>query len=56
MALDINKLIEKAEDLVENPQLGFAAEIRSLIQEVTAPNGTIYQLQLLITCQESEMI
>jgi hypothetical protein len=56
MALNINKLIESAEQLTTDPQLGFAATIQSLIQEVTADDGTRYQLQVVITCDPAIMV
>lgn len=55
MNLEINKLIEKGEELWHNPQLGFVAEITAPVQNVKI-SGVRYQLQVVITSDPEKVI
>lgn len=49
---DLNK---KAQEMLNN-KLGFVAEITLPLEDVTAENGVKYQLQLVITSDESKIV
>ncbi|HSH67761.1 MAG TPA: hypothetical protein VLB84_18615 [Bacteroidia bacterium] len=42
------ELIKSAESLINNEQLGFAAEIEKPIQEIKSKNGALYQLSVVV--------
>lgn len=44
MKLKEKELIKSAESLINNEQLGFAAEIETPIQNIISNNGYIYEL------------
>lgn len=56
MGLQINKLIEVAEEIISDEQIGLAAEITKPVQNMKDEFGTIYQLQIKITCIEQNIL
>jgi len=56
MALNISNLIEKAESIVDDDQIGFAAEITFPVQDFEDDNGNKYQLQLVLTSIPEKII
>lgn len=56
MALNIGNLIEKAEAIVDDEQIGFAAEITFPVQDFEDDSGNKYQLQLVLTSIPQKII
>lgn len=56
MGLEINKLIEVAEDVISDDQIGMAAEITKPVQNLKDEEGNIYQLQVKITCIKENIL
>ena len=54
MGLKINKLIEVAESVVYDDQIGFAAEISTPVQIMTDEGGNKYELRVVLTAIEDE--
>lgn len=52
MQLDIKKLIEKAEGIVNDEQLGFAAQIKYPVQEITLEGGVVYELSVVMAVKK----
>ncbi|WP_018612097.1 hypothetical protein [Segetibacter koreensis] len=42
--LDINKLIEVAQNVIHDPQIGFAAGISQPVQQIVTKYGDVYDL------------
>lgn len=49
MELDIKRLIEVAEDIAADEQIGFAAQIRKPVQILIDEDGNRYGLDLVLT-------
>lgn len=56
MGLQINKLIEVAENIISDEQIGFASEITRPVQNMSDEEGTVYQLQIKITCIKENIL
>jgi len=52
MRLDITKLIEVAEAITTDDQIGFAAKITMPVQTLTDEDGTEYELEISLTIKE----
>lgn len=51
MTLDINTLINKAEEIINDPQIGYTAVIVKNVQEVKVA-GKVYELLVVLRIKE----
>lgn len=56
MELNINKLIQVAEELCFDGKIQMAEKGIAPVQDFILPDGTKYQLQIIITAIEEEII